>query len=328
MNRKYVSLFLLGLLFSGLIDPTQAAEKLFSAPITAVAFSVDGQYLLLGSQSGIVIRHWPLMPSDDGMPYRSELEHIHDLQFSPDGTTLAIAGGSPGQGGRIEFCDWLNRETTQRIVVASDVVYRIAWSQDAVQLAAAAANGLCMIVDAQSHKVTATYPGHSRPVLAIAFLPDEKTIVSAGVDQTVRTWIVASGTHLRTMENHLDAINGIAHLSSDDESSQPPLPMIATWGEDMTVRVWQPTIGRLMRFIQLPSVPRAAVWSPLHQLLFVACNDTTVRTIDPVTMTVIGEQKSKLTRIHEIICSPRFDQLIVAGEGGIETMLIAGRDQH
>ncbi len=47
-----------------------------------------------------------------------------------------------------------------------------------------------------------TLKGHSRPVSAVAFSPDSKTLASALYNQTIRLWDTATGAHWQTLEGH------------------------------------------------------------------------------------------------------------------------------
>ena len=73
-------------------------------PITAVAFSRDGQQVLAGSQAGVKVYHWPDLKQLRSIP--TKLAHVHDIGFSPDGRKVAIVGGFPGQSGEVELLDW------------------------------------------------------------------------------------------------------------------------------------------------------------------------------------------------------------------------------
>ena len=156
------------------------------------------------------------------------------------------------------------------------------------------------------------YEGHSRAVLSIAFL-DSETLASVGVDQTIRLWNSADGTHRRTLDNHVGTINDLAVRPATVEAT---FPAIATISEDRTVRLWQPEIGRLIRFIRLPSVPRCGVWSGDTRHLFVGCNDGQIRQIDSETMELVGETAGMCGRIHELVMDSVRERILVAGETG------------
>ena len=73
-------------------------------PITAVAFATDGKHVILGSQAGIQILSWPELKKANHA--KTDLSHVHDLAFSPDGKTLLVAGGSPAEEGTVEVFSW------------------------------------------------------------------------------------------------------------------------------------------------------------------------------------------------------------------------------
>src|SRR5262245_12613981 len=155
-------------------------------PITAAAFTPDGKQVVLGSQAGIEVRSWPDLKAASRID--TELSHVHDLAFSPDGKQLLAAGGSPGKSGAVEVLSWPNGKLVRRIAEHKDLVYRVAWSPDGSRWATASADASCRVYAANTGKPVARFDGHSRPVLALDFFPDGKTVVSVGVDQTLQLW--------------------------------------------------------------------------------------------------------------------------------------------
>ncbi len=284
-------------------------------PITAVAFAPDGRSVLFGSQRGIEIRSWP-----SGEPLaklETRLGHVHDLAFSPAGDRLLAAGGWPAETGVIERFGWPSDDPPTRIATADDVVYRVAWSPDGKHWATAGADGICHVVDAASGQMVTRYEGHSQAVLGIDFLDDGQLVVSVGVDQTVRLWEALTGRSLRTLDNHVAGVNAIAVRRPRPGADQAVTPtVIATIGDDRTVRMWQPVIGRLVRFTRLPAVPRAVIWDSAGERLFVGCDDGHVRTLAYETLAVTMTIDGAIGRIFEIAITPSGDRILIAGERG------------
>jgi len=158
---------------------------------------------------------------------------------------------------------------------------------------------------------TVRYEGHSRPVLTIAWLPGGQTIVSAGVDQTLRLWNSTTGEHLRTLDNHVGSVNEVAVQPA---ASRDIPATVASISEDRTVRLWQPSIGRLLRFARLKSPPRTLVWSPDGNRLVIGCDDGHVRIVDANTADIISDTPAFSGRIHAILIDPRQSRILYAGD--------------
>ncbi len=279
------------------------------APITALALAPGGQHVVLGSQSGIDIRSLPDLKVMGQLA--TKLEHVHDLVFSSDGRKLLAAGGSPAQSGRVEVWDWSKRENILQVSDHEDVVYRVAWSLDGSRFAAFGGDGLCQLFSSATGKIEVRYEGHSRAVLVGCFL-DERMVASAGIDQTIRIWDGFEGDQLRTLDNHLAPVNDIA-LRPVRDNQQPDV--LASISEDRTVRLWQPKIGRLMRFCRLVSVPRKLIWSSDGTRLIVGCNDGFIRVIQSEAMEIDHEADGQVGRIYELAIIST-EELLVAGEKG------------
>jgi WD40 repeat protein len=157
-----------------------------------------------------------------------------------------------------------------------------------------------------------TLEGHSRGVLAAAFLPDNRTIVTASADQTLRVWEAASGRLVRSLENHTAAAYALA--------LRPPSPdapvMIASAGADGTVRFWQPAIGRMVRFVRLPHEPLDLAWTPDGSRLLAACRDGRLRIVDPDRAEITADLPAIDGWAYSLACAPDGKAALVAGENG------------
>jgi WD40 repeat protein len=281
-------------------------------PITAACFSPDAKQVVLGSQDGIEIRSWPELKPASRL--KTELSHVHDLAFSPDGKTLLAAGGSPAKVGAVELLSWPEGKLIRRVTEHKDLIYRVAFSPDGSRWATASADGSCRVYASETGKLIAHFDGHSRAVLALAFFPDGKTVVSVGVDQTLQLWEAASGKHVRTLDNHTAAVNDVAVCPVSPANA--PI-VVASVGEDRTVRLWQPTTGRLMRFTRLESVPRVVAWSAKGDRLLVGCNDGKLRVLDFETLDVVGEKQGPEGRIYALVPVPKSDREVLLGGVGV-----------
>jgi WD40 repeat protein len=286
-------------------------------PITAAAFTPDGNGVIVGSQAGLRMFSWPSLI--DPVPLSTQLENIHHVAFSPNGQRLLISGGVPGESGAIEIQNWPDRVLQSTIRLHNDVISQASWSPDGASIATASADGLCKVLNAETGQIRTQFSGHSRPVLAVEYL-DAYYCISGSVDQTIRLWKVSDGGLLRTLNNHVNTVNRLARQGPAAERNRD---RIASISDDRTVRIWQPGIGRLVRFVRLPSEPQCVVWSSDFKLLYVATKASMIYTIDVATMKVTAEQMTTIGFLHELLLDSERQLMLAAGEHGIQRIEIA-----
>ncbi|WFD35364.1 Lissencephaly-1 [Malassezia cuniculi] len=87
-----------------------------------------------------------------------------------------------------------------------------------------------------------TLSGHDNWVRALVFAPGGKYLVSVSDDKTMRTWDLASGRCVRTVEAHSHFATAVAWGRSHEtvESKSRPVNVVATASVDLSVRVWAP----------------------------------------------------------------------------------------
>jgi WD40 repeat protein len=113
------------------------------------------------------------------------------------------------------------------------------------------------------------FGGHSRPVTAVAFSPDDRWLASSSADGTIRIWDAATGRETRTLLGHEGRVNSIAW--------GPDANILAAAGTDTTVRLWDPASGQQTLVLRGHPVAAVAVaFSPGGELLASASEDSRI----------------------------------------------------
>ena len=82
------------------------------------------------------------------------------------------------------------------------------------------------------------------------------------------------------------------------------------------MRLWQPTIGRLVRFAKLSSEPLALTWTADGSRLLAGCADGRLHLVDPDTAEVLGEQSAVEGWLYTLAVLPSGRALLAGGERG------------
>ena len=288
--------------------PLLAALAAVPPSITAAVFTPDGEMVLVGSQLGIEQRTWPSLQLVRQLT--SKLSHVHDLAFSPDGARLAAVGGRPAEAGEVELFEWPQGTPRRRVTVDDELIYQVAWRSDGAQLALASGNYRVSLLSSAG-ELTRQFLGHSRSVLSVVFLTGDGYLASAGRDNSLRVWNLDERRLQRTLNNHTAAVRDLA-IRPGDATRQT----VASAGADRTVRIWWPVVGRLVRFVVLPSEPLDIDWTPDGRLILAACRDGHLRAIDPETVGVKVDLRVLDGWAYTVAPAPNGGAL-VAGAGGV-----------
>ena len=263
-----------------LVLATLVASSFARPPVTALTFSPEGETVLAGSQGIVEIRAWPGLKVVGRI--ESNLSQIHDLCFSPNGQRLLVVGGSPSEFGQSDVLSWPDRKTVASSTEHDDVVYSAVWTNEDQFTTASVDNSLIQWrVRDEELSQHGRLTGHSRRALAVDYLSANQLLVSGGVDRSLRVWS-ASGLE-RVLDHHTDVVRDIAV-----RPGKQAIPYVASASADKTVRIWQPTIGRLVRFARLPVEPLSIAWSLDGRWLGVGCTDGSLRVVDPLTVQVVS----------------------------------------
>lgn len=282
-----------------------------TAPLTAACFTPDGAGIVVASQAGIT---WRDGTSGEALgSLDTKMDHVHHLTFRADGGLLAACGGSPTERGEVELFRWPpGDESPRRIEAGNDVFFQLAWLAEGDGWIAANGDGRLYVLSGEDGAETPRpLAAHSRRVLAVARMGE--LLISAGVDRSLRVWQADSLEPLRTLNNHTGTVRDLAVRPATEGS----LGMLASAGADSTVRLWQPRIGRLVRFARLPSAPLAIDWLPDGSRLLAACEDGRIRIIHPETVEIEATIDGIAGWAYTLVVAPGGESLLVGGAGGV-----------
>ncbi len=155
--------------------------------ITGIAFSPDGKTIITVSQDQNV-RWWD---AKTGKPKATELHgsSLASVAISPDGKFVA----SGAEDGTIKVWDLNTREIIANLEGPEKTVRCLAFSPDGKSLASGSADGACRIWDIAEQKAHVTIADAGGPI-GIAYMPNGKTLLTAGISKTIHMWDPATGS--------------------------------------------------------------------------------------------------------------------------------------
>jgi cytochrome c len=155
--------------------------------VNGVAFTPDGNAAVSAAYD-LTLRIWPLA---GGTPTVITLRSpLSAVAVAPDGEIVAA-----GASGMVYFLDGAGRMKGE-VQASPTPIISLAVSRDGAFVAAAGIRGSVAVIERAERKLARTLVGPGLPVWSVAFLPDNRTLLTGGTDRMVRRWDAVTGDHI------------------------------------------------------------------------------------------------------------------------------------
>ena len=193
-----------------------AAPEHYAAPLPliAIAFSTDGERLLVGGYHEITI--WDVGEGTLQQRIGQVARQTHAIAWHPSGEQFAVAGGDPGRLGEVRIFS-AEGDLLRVAASADDVIHDAAYSPEGERLAVAGPDGAVRIFDTASGDLAGEITGHLDWITAVAWSPDGSKIATGSRDKTAKVFDVASGRLLASYNRHDAAVRGVLFHPTGEE---------------------------------------------------------------------------------------------------------------
>jgi hypothetical protein len=220
-------------------QPSPPEEYRVPIPVTAVAFNNDGSQLASSGYHEVLV--WN---ATDGTLIRrihNIAERVYDLEFSADGSTLAVASGTPGQLGELKLFSAADGSLIRTLVRSRDAVFAVSYSPDGTLLASAGADRSISIVNVASGEEVTRIEDHADWVMDVNWSPNGQRLVSSSRDKTCKVFEAATGNPVITFPGHGEPVYTAAFLADGNT--------IVSGGGDKRLRIWNSADAKEVRAI-------------------------------------------------------------------------------
>lgn len=162
-----------------------------AAPVLkSVEYSPKGDLLAIGGYHEVLLHK----PDGSGLVARlvGQSERIESARFSPDGTMLAVSGGSPGRFGELQIWDLAKREMKLSLMLGYDTCYGASWSPNGKMVAVGCPDNTTRAFDVETGKQVLFSGAHNDWVLDTTFSVNSDHVISVSRDMSMKLTEVAT----------------------------------------------------------------------------------------------------------------------------------------
>lgn len=278
----------------------------------SLAWSKDGKLLAVGTY-----REVKLFEVVSGKLQRTLGGHadvVRALAFSPDGTTLAAAGGIPGVGGEIRLWNVADGTLKKTLTGHTDCIYGFGWRPDGKQFATSSYDKTIKVWDVEKGVSIADLKDHADAVYGLAYTASGKYLATASADRSIRVWDAQTAKRLYTLAGHTEMVTGLA--------AHPTADQIVSVSADKTMRLWnlRPDGGDAARTSPgQPDVLTDVRFSPDGKWIVTASNDGTVKIWDASNGNEV-RKIANLDAILSVLIDPTNQIVAIGGYDGSVTL--------
>jgi WD40 repeat protein len=285
--------------------------------VTLLAFTADGKVLASAEEDGIV-RLWDVAATRQVQALTGHGQPLMALAFSADGKTLASAGRDE----TLRLWDVATGRQVRQLTGEGANFWSVAFSPDGRLLAAGTApEGAVFLWKAAGGELVRRLRTPGQAAAALAFSPDGKLLATGAAGRgapncPVCLWEVASGKEVRRFRGHTLIVRALAFAAGDSGGAAPPL--LASGGQDGTVRLWDLATGKeACAGAGHTGAVSSVAFSPDGKTVCSASGDATARLWDAGT----GREVAILRGHQDAVLRARFAP--DGGRGGVTPPLLA-----
>ncbi|WP_309744405.1 NB-ARC domain-containing protein [Chamaesiphon sp. OTE_20_metabat_361] len=206
-------------------------------PVSAIAFSPDGQQLV-SSSFDKTIKLWDTNSGKCVKTFLGHRNRIWTVAFHPNGTQIA----SGGDDNHTKIWDLERERCIKTIVGHTNAILSVNLSPNGSYLASGNEDTTIRIWSIDREKIVQTLREHTNRVWSVNFSPDGRLLASGSADYTVKLWDWQAGNCLKTLRGHHSWVWRVV-FSPDGRT-------LASTSYDQTVKIWDVDTGACLKTLK------------------------------------------------------------------------------